>query len=117
LLPAGNININLPDYVKFIQLQLKGLKGESDLLTATEFNFLFTALPEFAIGWSLSKDKNDRVLYANTGNPGSFLSRVIVCKETNTAYILLFNAQTDEAYTALDALADQLLSSYNNGLH
>jgi CubicO group peptidase (beta-lactamase class C family) len=114
LLAAGNINVSLPDYAKFIQLQLKGLKGESDLLTAAEFNFLFAALPEFAIGWSPEKDKHNRILFANRGNPGSFLSRVIVCKETNKAYILLFNAQTDEGYTALDVLTDHLLTSYNN---
>jgi CubicO group peptidase (beta-lactamase class C family) len=114
LLPAGNINVNLPDYVKFIQLQLKGLKGESDLLTATEFDYLYSALPEFAISWFQEKDKHDRLVYAHTGNPGSFLSRVIICKETNKAYILLFNAQTDEGYTALDVLADHLLNTYNN---
>jgi CubicO group peptidase (beta-lactamase class C family) len=114
LLPAGNINLNLPDYVKFIQLQLKGLKGECDLLTAEEFNFLFTGLPEFAIGWSPKKDKHNRALYANTGDPGSFLSRVVVCKETNMAYVFLFNAQTEEGYTALDVLTEHLLNTYNN---
>jgi CubicO group peptidase (beta-lactamase class C family) len=114
LLPAGNINVNLPDYVKFIQLQLKGLKGESDLLTAEEFNFLFTGLPEFAIGWFMNKDQQGHVLYTHTGNPGSFLSKVMVCKETNKAYILLFNAQTEEGYTALDILSDHLLNTYNN---
>jgi CubicO group peptidase (beta-lactamase class C family) len=114
LLPAGNINVNLPDYVKFIQLQLKGLKGESNLLTASEFNFLHTGLPEFALGWFPGKDKNNHVLSMNTGDPGSFLTRVIVCRETNKAYIIFFNAQTDEGYTALDVFADVLLNKYNN---
>jgi CubicO group peptidase (beta-lactamase class C family) len=114
LLPAGNINVSLPDYIKFIQLQLKGLKGESDLLTADEFDFLMNARPQFSIGWFPDRDGQGHALSSNTGNPGSFLSRVIICKETNKAYILLFNAQTDEGYTALDALSAHLLSIYNH---
>jgi CubicO group peptidase (beta-lactamase class C family) len=113
LLPAGNINVSLPDYIKFIQLQLKGLKGKSDLLTAKEFNFLFSGLPEFAIGWFPDKDKQYHVLYTNTGNPGSFLSRVIVCKESDHAFIVLLNTQTEEANTALDIVSDHLLNEYN----
>ncbi len=33
LLAAGNICVSLPDYAKFIQLQLQGLSGKSELLT------------------------------------------------------------------------------------
>lgn len=114
LLPAGNINVSLPDYIKFIQLQLNGLKGASKLLTASEFDFLMNGLPQFSIGWFPDKDKQGHALCSNTGNPGSFLSRVIICKETDKAYILLFNAQTEEGYTALDVLSDHLLSRFNN---
>lgn len=38
LLSAGNINVTLPDYIKFIQLQLKGLKGETKILSSETFN-------------------------------------------------------------------------------
>lgn len=112
LLPAGNINVSLPDYVKFIQLQLQGLKGESNLLTADEFHFLFFGLPDYAVGWSSDTDAKQRLLSNSKGNPGSFLSKVVLCKESNKACILLFNAQTEEANRALDLLSEKLAKEY-----
>ncbi len=114
LLPAGNINMSLPDYVKFIQLQLQGLKGESTLLTATEFHFLFFGLPGYAVGWFTDTDIHNHLLSNNKGNPGSFLSRVVLCKDSDKACILLFNAQTEEANVALDVLSEYLSTKYFN---
>lgn len=37
LLSAGNINVSLTDYIKFIQLQLKGLKGKTSILPQATF--------------------------------------------------------------------------------
>lgn len=108
LLAAGNINVSLPDYVKFIQLQLKGLKGESDLLSAKEFNFLHYGLPGFALGWFWETDGQKQVWSHHTGNPGTFLSRVTLCPEKNRATLVFMNAQTAGADTVIDLLTDKL---------
>lgn len=108
LLAAGNINVSLPDYVKFIQLQLKGLRGESDLLTAEEFNFLHYGLPGFAVGWYWTQDEQGRKWSNHQGNPGTFLTRVTICKDKNLATIVFMNAQTDDSYIAMDLLTEVL---------
>lgn len=108
LLAAGNINVSLPDYVKFIQLQLKGLKGESDLLTAKEFDFLHHGLPGFALGWFWGTDEQKQAWSHHTGNPGTFLSRVTLCPEKNRATLVFMNAQTAGADTVVDLLTDKL---------
>ncbi len=111
LLPAGNINVNLPDYVKFIQLQLQGLKGESELLSKDEFNFLHFGLTRFSVGWFwLVDDYNQKYSY-NIGNPGTFLSKVYVYN--NKAFILLSNVQSDSADQGLDILFSELKKRYN----
>ena len=113
LLAAGNINVSLPDYVKFVQEQLRGLKGESTFLSVEEFNFLHTGLPEFAVGWFWEKDKFGHVVSSHRGNPGTFLSQVIVCKEKDTACLIFFNVQSDDGNTALDILSDRLMNNGN----
>ncbi|MBL7918959.1 MAG: beta-lactamase family protein [Bacteroidia bacterium] len=113
LLAAGNINVSLPDYLKFIQLQLQGLKGESKLLSKEEFNFLHFGLHRFSIGWFWLKNERNEMYSYNIGNPGTFLSKVYVFNATDKAFILLANVQSDEANEGLDVLFDFLKSKYN----
>ena len=109
---AGNINITLPDYIKFIQLQLKGLAGKSDVLPQKTFMFLHYGLPQFSVGWFSDVDSaNGRYSY-NEGNPGTFLSKVYVFKDINRAFIIFSNVQSDRAEIGMDALFDYLVDEY-----
>ncbi len=113
LLAAGNINVSLPDYAKFIQLQLRGLQGRSDLLTKQEFEFLHYGLPQFSVGWFREKDKKGRPYSYNIGNPGTFLSRVYVFGAADRGFILFANVQSEEAERGMDVLFDALSKKYN----
>ncbi len=114
LLPAGNINVTLPDYIKFIQLQLNGLNGDSPLLTKEEFNFLHFGLARFAVGWSVNTDDKNNVFSYHEGNPGTFLTKVYVFPRTNKAVILFANAQTDSAEEGMDILLARLRTKYGS---
>ncbi len=109
---AGNINIGLPDYSRFIQLQLQGLNGNSDLLSKQEFNFLHFGLNRFAVGWFNSVDENGRRYSYNTGNPGTFLTRVYVFPDSDKALILFCNVQSPEAEAAFEILYQQFRQNY-----
>ncbi len=112
LLPAGNINITLPDYARFIQFQLKGLQGRDALLSRQEFEFMHYGAGTFAIGWFWDKDNKGRRVSSGTGNPGAFLAKVYIVNEANRAFILLANAQTDYADEGLDKLYAELRKKY-----
>lgn len=112
LLPAGNINLSLPEYTKFIQLQLRGLQGKSTLLSKQDFEFLHYGAATFAIGWFWEKDEKGRLVSYSTGNPGTFLAKVYVLKNENRAFIILSNAQTDEADEGMNLLYTELRNKY-----
>ncbi len=112
LLPAGNICVNLPDYVKFIQLQLQGLAGKSELLTKDEFRFLHFGLTRFSVGWFYDTDAQGRTFSHNTGNPGSFLTSVYVYPDADRAFILFSNAQTNAAAEGLDIMYEEMKRQY-----
>lgn len=113
LLSAGNINISLTDYVKFIQLQLKGLKGNSTLLTKQEFQKLLFGLPAFAFGWFNKNDTktNHRIAF-NEGNAGAFITQVQIIKEADRAYIFLTNSATVETSKGIARLQTYLQTKY-----
>jgi CubicO group peptidase (beta-lactamase class C family) len=112
LLPAGNINLTLPDYVKFIQLQLMGLQGRSGMLNKQEFEFLHYGRPGFAVGWFWEQDAGRRMVSSSSGNPGTFLASVYVFRDEDKAFILLSNAQTDNTSAGLTNLYEELRRRY-----
>ncbi|MFN8287628.1 MAG: serine hydrolase [Chitinophagales bacterium] len=109
---AGNLNISLPQYVKFMQEQLRGLRGHSKLLSQKEFEFLHFGLPSFSVGWFNAVDSTGERFTYNYGNPGSFLSKACVFEKKNRAMVILCNIQTTEAETGLNAIYNLLYSNY-----
>jgi len=110
---AGNINVSLPDYCKFIQMQLQGLQGKSKLFKAEEFDKMHFGLPEFSFGWQSEFDKKGILQYSfHNGNPGTFLTKVYLCKSINKAFIIFANVQSEEADKGLMLLLEQLQKKY-----
>jgi CubicO group peptidase (beta-lactamase class C family) len=113
LLAAGNLNATLPGYTRFIRLHLRGLRGKSKLLPAREFAFLHYGLPEFAVGWFWYRDEAGRNVSFHRGNPGTFLTKVYICKEEDKAYIFFANVQSGAAEKGLTLLYEALSRQYS----
>ena len=113
LLSAGNINVSLTDYLKFIQLQLKGLRGQTNILTSQTFEKLLFSLPTFSFGWfnKLDTVTNYHIAY-NEGNAGAFITQVQIIKETGKAFIIFTNSASTETNEGVTILIDQLKSKY-----
>ncbi len=110
---AGNINVSLPDYAKFIQIQLKGLENGSSVLSKEAFNFMHYGLPEFSLCWySFLEESNQKMYSYHKGNPGTFLTKVYVCKELDLGVLIFTNIQSDRAEEGMDILFDELNKRY-----
>lgn len=112
---AGNINVSLQDYTKFIQLQLNGLLGKSEKLNAKEFELMHYGLSEFAFGWEWFVDNNSKLKYSfHEGNPGTFLTKVYICKQTDKAFIIFANVRSKEAEKGIKIIFDKLNNKYGS---
>lgn len=113
LLSAGNINVSLPDYIKFIQLLLKGLRGESEILSHKKVDQLLYGCPVFSFGWFNEMDKKTKHHIAyNQGNAGAFITEVHLIKESNRAYVIFTNAATSDTEKGIAVLLDKLEAHY-----
>ena len=112
LMAAGNINVSLPDYAKFIQFQLLGLEGKSELLSKEDFKYLHYGLPTFAVGWFWEKYKFNQIYSYNIGDPGTFLTIVYVFKDSDKAIILFSNSQSGNTEKGLIVLFKKLKKMY-----
>ncbi|WP_198172768.1 serine hydrolase domain-containing protein [Hymenobacter ginkgonis] len=113
LLSAGNLNVTLPDYVKFVQLQLRGLKGQTAELPQPVCEQLLFGWPTFAFGWFNKTDQETQhhVAY-NEGNAGAFLTQVQLIREADRAYILFTNSAAPETAAGLAVLQAHLQAKY-----
>ena len=113
LLAAGNINVSLEDYARFVRLQLMGLKGKSDLLPKKTFEQLLFGMPQFSYGWfnMPAKETGHHVAF-NEGNAGAFITRVHIIKEADRGYIIFTNAATTATQDVIAVLLKELAKRY-----
>lgn len=109
---AGNINTTLPDYAKFIQINLAGLRGQSQLLSESDFRFLHFGRPRFAVGWHADLSDSSAPVTWHTGNPGTYLSKVRIYHRKNIAIIIFTNIQSREATEGIELLMEYLENIY-----
>jgi CubicO group peptidase (beta-lactamase class C family) len=93
LLSAGNLNISLPDYIRFIQVMMK----EEELLFGK---------PGFAYGWF-----NDGHIAWNEGNAGAFITQVRIDRDKKRAYIIFTNAASEKTHEAVNKLMMKLVAN------
>ncbi|KZE78769.1 serine hydrolase [Myroides marinus] len=108
--PAGDLSMNIENYIKYIQLNLKGLSGQSNTLSAKTYDFLFNSREKYAIGWGNLTTKEMK-LYDHAGSDGTFFSYTQIDGLTNTAYIILANSGTTNAQQAVMKIVQEMKDS------
>lgn len=91
--PAGDINMSISDYVKWVQFNLQGLKGAGPLLNKQEYEFLHYGMPDhYAIGWTWGINGKGHKVSAHDGSADTFYCWAYIIREIDRAYILLANS-------------------------
>lgn len=94
--PAGDLSMSLFSYIKYIQLNLAGLAGQNNVLSAALYRDLFRTKYPYALGWVVTK-KGKNVRYEHAGSDGTFFSYCLIDTANHKAYILLANSGTPQA--------------------
>ena len=91
--PAGNISLNIEGFSTFIQMHLKGLMGEDNILKSVTYQKLHFGFDKYALGWYNGNigDTNQKFSY-HGGSLGTFSSAVIISADREVAIVILVNA-------------------------
>ncbi|MFH2048780.1 MAG: serine hydrolase domain-containing protein [bacterium] len=91
--PAGDINMSIGDFTKWIQFNLRGLQGKGPLLNKQEYEFLHYGMPDhYAIGWTWGVNSNGHKVSAHDGSADTFYCWAYIIREIDRAYIILANS-------------------------
>ncbi|HEY1019509.1 MAG TPA: hypothetical protein VGE25_10940, partial [Sediminibacterium sp.] len=92
------------DYVRFIQLNLKGLKGEDNYLKADTYKFIHKGVENYSLGWfNIYENEKELSVHSGTG-AFTYFTLVHIDRLKNRAYIIFtnsFNAGTRQAVRLL----------------
>lgn len=91
IVPAFDINISVRDYAKFLQEQLRGLRGQKAGLSKNNFELMHFGIPDYSLGWqNASLGKDGRISY-HTGESNLFVTYVELVPEKNIGVLVVGN--------------------------
>ena len=111
--PAGDININLKDYTKFIQLNIQGLEGSNNYLTAKTYQFLHTGIANYSLGW-YNVYENGKELSTHSGTAGTYYTLVHIDRIKGKAYVIFTNSFNQETQQGVRLLMRKLKENYGS---
>jgi CubicO group peptidase (beta-lactamase class C family) len=111
--PAGDINIKLKDYAKFIQLNLQGLKGNNNYLTAKTYQFIHKGIDNYSLGW-YSIYENSKDLSTHSGTAGTYYSLVHIDRIKGKAFIIFTNSFNTDTQQGVRLLMRKLKENYGS---
>lgn len=111
--PAGDLNIKLVDYIKFIQLNLDGLAGKNNYLKATTYAFLHKGIANYALGW-YNIYENGNELSTHSGTVGTYYTLVHIDRIKKRAYIIFTNSFNPSTQQGVRLVMRKLKENYKN---
>lgn len=111
--PAGDLNIKLKDYAKYIQLHLKGLSGMDNYLKSTTYHFLHEAFDGYALGWFNVHEKGNDYS-SHSGTDGTYYALTSIDRTKKQSYIVFTNVYSEEATMAVRLLVRRLKQIHVN---
>jgi hypothetical protein len=76
-------------------MNLKGLKGESNYLQSSTYQYLHNHFPQYSMGWYNISEKN--IQWSNhSGTAGTYYTLVHIDRTDGVAYIIFTNSFNEE---------------------
>lgn len=111
--PAGDINIKLKDYIKFITLNLRGLAGQDNYLKSETYEFIHKRFENYSLGW-YNIYENEAELSVHSGTVGTYYTLVHIDRKQSQAYIIFTNAFNPDTQQGVRLLMRKLKENYRH---
>ena len=111
LIPSGHHSVTIFDYLKFLQLNLKGISGQNNYLQTSTYNFIFNGAIEYSMGWG-NDIVNGKSYYSHSGSAGNYYANAIIIKESGIVLSIMANAGNGETKWGLLQIIKYLEKKY-----
>lgn len=112
--PAGDLNITLTDYIKFIQLNLLGLQGKDNYLKSTTYHYIHKGVENYSLGWfNIYENGNELSVHSGTG-AFTYFTIVHIDRKNGKAYAIFTNSFNDNTQQGVRLLMRKLKEHYGS---
>ena len=105
------MHVAFADYPRFLQLHLRGLRGEGALLSPDMFRTLHTPIGRSALGWGVQPFQGTTIS-VHTGSADTFFAIQLLAPELDFGIIVVTNAFSDAIEKGCIGLLKTLFSHY-----
>jgi hypothetical protein len=112
--PAGDLNIKLTDYIKFIRLNLNGLEGRDNYLKAETYTFIHKGSKDYAMGWFNVYEKGKELSVHSGTGAFTYFTVVHIDRQKLIAYIIFTNAFNPGTQQGVRLLMRKLKENYGS---
>jgi CubicO group peptidase (beta-lactamase class C family) len=88
---ASGINLNINEYAKFLQDELKGMRGGQSQLSQRTLELIHFGIPDYSFGWENGSVSNQRIAM-HTGESYLFNAHVELIPERNIGILVVCNS-------------------------
>ncbi|MCB8963103.1 MAG: beta-lactamase family protein [Ardenticatenales bacterium] len=113
LAPAGDIHLSLPDYGKFLQMNLRALQGRDTILPAAAIRYLHEPAQGIGLGWGVQQFLG-HTASVHAGGAGTFIIVGFVLHDQDLAAAVVANAGTDRAERAVVNQLKSILQTFSS---
>ena len=113
--PAGDIHMSMPNYVKWLQANMKGLSGQDIVIKSSTYDYLHSlgsSLKGYKMGWGSGWVKMGAERYSfgtHNGSGGTFYCSTFIIPELNVGIAIMSNAGDDLHEKEIRNLRNKLL--------
>ncbi len=109
---AGDINMSIIDYVKFLQDNLKGMKGQGGILSRSSYKMIHSG-NKYGLGWMLldNYDSYQHVSF-HSGSGGTFYCLAFILRDNDIGIALTTNCVIEKLDEILIDLALRILKLF-----
>ena len=104
---AGMLSMNVLDYSRLLQMQLKGLNGADTYITSESMNTHHFGLKEYAYGWL--NGYNGMKFSTHEGALSSNHALTVLLPEIPCAFSILINSDLPEHVQAMQQMAGKVV--------
>jgi len=99
LRPAGDVSMPTTDFIRWLQMNCRGLSGADTIVRSDTLRFMHSALRRAGLGWGVG-EKNGVRYSAHTGSAGTFFMVGIIVPTVDRVMALATNAGYEQAEQA-----------------
>jgi len=106
--PAGDINMSMHNYVKFLQDNLRGCTGNNGILSEESYSLMHSG-EDYGLGWGLVDSPRHGRISAHSGSSGTFFCKAMLLRDHDLGLVVMTNSYPNNIENALRPMIEELL--------